>query len=98
MALTSQQNNQLLNVARVEGLDADELLAVEEVLLDRAAQLDGATRLDMALSLVNEPELHAAETFMIEMSANRAQAMRNGAQELNAMSEDEWERLTNDDE
>jgi hypothetical protein len=93
MALNRQQINRLLNEARAEGLDDDELATLEEMLLDRALELKGAERLDMALSLAPEDELQAAETFMSDMNAERVAAMARGAADLNSMSEDEWQRL-----
>jgi hypothetical protein len=76
-------------------LDADELSALEEVLIDRAAQMNGATRLDVALSLAPEDELQAAATFIGEMDTVRRDAMRRGAANLNSIPDDEWEELTN---
>ena len=96
MALNSQQISQLLNEARAAGLDDDELEALAWSLYDRAAQLDGATRLDMALSLADAPEVEAADTFMVEFASQRKAAIKRGAAAINAISVDEWERLTNE--
>lgn len=95
MALTTAQIQTLLNEARTAGLDADEIEALEWVLIDAAANLDGATRLDLALSLADEPELQAADTFLVEVAAQRRAAITRGVAELNAISDEEWERLIN---
>jgi hypothetical protein len=95
MPLTTQQIQQLLNEARVAGLDEDEITALEWALLDRAAQLDGASRLDIALQLGDENEIAAAETFMSEMQDIRNDAIKRGADEINGISDAEWEGLVN---
>lgn len=95
MALTTAQIQALLNDARNAGLDADEIRALEWALVDRAAELDGATRLDMALMLADEREQQAAETFMQDVANQRKEAMQRGVEALNAMTDDEWERLIN---
>lgn len=95
MALTLAQIQSLLSEAVAEGLDADEVEALRWVLLDNAAQMDGATRLDMALQLVEEAELQAADTFLVEFADQRQQAIARGAADVQSMSDDEWQRLTN---
>jgi hypothetical protein len=95
MPLTTQQIQQLLSEARVAGLDDDEITALEWALLDRAAQLDGANRLDIALQLGDDNEIAAAETFMGEMQGIRSDAIKRGANELSTISDDEWESLIN---
>lgn len=97
MALTTQQIQSLLNEARAAGLDEDEIRTLEWVLADRAAELDGATRLDMALLLADEAETQAADRFMVESAQHRQDAMRRGLAELDGMTDEEWERLINGD-
>lgn len=95
MALTRDQIIALLNEARTAGLDPDDLEAVEWVLLDQAAELDGATRLDMALALAPQPETDAADRFMVESQQLRREAFDRGITEMKAMTEEEWEMLIN---
>lgn len=97
MALTSQQRQRLLNEARASGMDDDDLATMEWVLADRDAQLDGATRLDLALMLADEAELIAADAFLVEFGEQRKAAVQRGIEAINAMSESEWERLINGD-
>ena len=93
--LNSQQIKQLLSESAVAGLDADELSAVEETLLNRAADLSGAERMDMALSLIDETEARAADRFMVEVAGQRKAAIARGTAALKAMTDKEWEGLIN---
>lgn len=95
MPLTTQQIQQILTTAQTLGLDADEIAALEWLLLDRAAQLDGANRLDLALQLGDDNEVQAAEDFMGELQRQRGEAIARGTADLNTMSDDEWESLIN---
>jgi len=95
MPLTIQKIQQILSEAQAAGLGADEIAALEWALLDRAAQLDGANRLDIALQLGDTDEIAAAETFMGEMLGIRRDALRRGADEISAITDSEWESLIN---
>jgi hypothetical protein len=89
-----QQINALLDAAQMDGADATEIATMREYLIDRAAQMDGATRLDAALSQLPDNELEAAEAFMSESAAIRGDIMTRGADTVSAISDDEWEGLT----
>ncbi len=95
MALNSQQINQLLNEARAAGFDTAEVRAIEWMLLDRAAQLDGATRLEMAAQLLPDEDRAPLDTYMSEAATLRTDVIKRGAADLNGMSDDEWERVVN---
>lgn len=97
MALTTQQINQLVDAARADGASVAEIDALREYLIDRAAQMDGATRLDVALAQIDETERATAERFMLEFAQVRGGILARGADAVNGISDDEWERLINAD-
>jgi hypothetical protein len=96
--LNLNQIQSLLSEAVAAGLDPDEVEALRWVLVDQAAQLDGAMRLDAALALVDQPELDAAESFMGEIADMRKAAIKRGADDLLSMSDEEWQKLTGSDD
>lgn len=79
--------------AQARGLTATEAEALRLYLVDRAAQMDGATRLEMAKRLLPPDEQATIDRFLVEAQALRRQALERGIAELNAMSDEEWERL-----
>lgn len=94
MPLTMAQIEDLLQQARESGdLDGDELEALEWFLVDRAAELDGATRLDVALSMLPLDEQQAADTFLSEINTLRRGIVQRGADIVGAIDDAEWERL-----
>ncbi len=95
MALNSQQINQLLNEARAAGFDTAEVRAIEWMLLDRAAQMDGATRLEMAAQLLPDEDRVPLDTYMSEAATLRTDVIKRGVADLKSLSDEEWERLVN---
>lgn len=93
MPLTMAQIASLLKQAFDAGLDEDERQALEWYMIDRAAQLDGATRLDVALSLITGADREAAEIFMQDMQGVREGILQRGAEALNGINDAEWDRL-----
>jgi hypothetical protein len=93
MALSRQQINQLLDQGRAAGMNATELASMREFLIDRAAEMDGATRLDNALAQLPEADREAAEAFVQDMGAIRGDIMQRGADDVLSMSDEEWEGL-----
>lgn len=87
----------MLQQAQQQGLTALEVDALRLYLTDRAAQMDGATRLEMAARLLPEDERAPIDTFVGEMGTIRNAVIARGADDLNSLSNDEWERLTNGD-
>ena len=95
MALNSQQINQLLNEARAAGFDTAEVRAIEWMLLDRAAQLDGAARLEMAAQLLPDEDRAPIDTYMSEAATLRTDVIKRGAADLESIPDEEWDGLKN---
>jgi hypothetical protein len=71
------------------------LEAFELYLTDRAAQMDGATRLQMAARLMPDEDSAPIITYIDEAATIRRGVIQRGAADLDSISDDEWERLTN---
>lgn len=92
MALTQSQIQQLLDMARAGGLSEFEIDGLEEELLFRAAELDGAQRAELYLIELGEDARHMDGFIEANTTLGRG-LLQRGAAALEAVSDDEWERL-----
>jgi hypothetical protein len=90
MALTLAQIDALVAHAAALGLDAPAMEGVRYYLLNRAAQLDGAGRFDLAFAQLPKDEAASVSVFLDEMTALRQTVMERGRTAVAALSEDEW--------
>lgn len=79
-------------------MDNLDLETLREFLVDRAATMDGATRMEMAIVQQPEDEQRATRRFQREIGDIRAGITERGAVEVLAINDDEWGRLIGEDD
>lgn len=57
--------------------------------------MDGATRLEMAALLLPDEDRAPLDTYMSDAATIRSDVIKRGAADLESVSDEEWERLTN---
>ncbi len=82
--------------AKQAGLSDAEVEGVRLFLLGRAAQLDGAHKLAVAIDLMPAAQAETVGEFLTALGEMGKGIMARGASALNAISDDEWESMINE--
>lgn len=93
--LTPQQIQSLLTQAQLAGLDRADLDALQETLMMQSADLTAEQRFNLELMQTPEDTQERVTAFTEGYSKLSAGIMSKGKSALMAMSDEEWERLTN---
>jgi hypothetical protein len=69
---------------------------LRDALLMRVAQPDLATKLRLSVAMLPKAQTDTITAFLGEVGALGQEVLQRGAAELNAIGDEEWERLVND--
>jgi len=81
--------------ARAMGLSPAAVQGVRAMLLMRAAKPSGADKLKMALRMLPQAQREGTELFLSDIESIGADVLSRSRTELEALSDDEWERMIN---
>ena len=96
--LTLAQIESAASHAKLAGLSDAEVEGVRLFLLGRAAQLDGASKLAVAIDLMPSQQAASVGEFLTALGDLGRGIMARGASALNAIDDAEWEQLINEQE
>jgi len=91
--LTTAQINSLLQQAQASGASRATLRAMQHYLLDRAADMDGGTRLRVAQELDTAEASDSIDAFLNVAADVRQEIMQRGAASVAKITDDEWQQL-----
>lgn len=97
MPLSLAQIEAMAQRARDAGLSAEEVETLREIIIMRALRPGAADKLGLAITQLPEPQTQSMNAFIDASRAVHRGIMTRGKTELEAMTDDEWERLLHGD-